>query len=476
MTSLAPSSAQQSAPQPAPAQDPAAAVATLRRSFDSGLTLPLDWRRSQLKSFQRLLTEGEEELLAAMRSDMGKPAAEARLTDLSFVVTEIDVMLHNLGRWSSPERVPVPLLQRPGRATVVREPLGVALVIAPWNYPVHLLTLPMAAAVAAGNCVVGKPSELTPATSAAVAGLASRYLDPEAIAVVEGGAEVSGALLAQRFDTIFYTGNGRVGRLVMEAAAKHLTPVTLELGGKSPALVDARADLTVASRRIAWGKFLNAGQTCVAPDYVLVHRDAEQRLVGGLLDAVRSFYGDDPRKSSDYARIVNDRHLERLAGLLSQTSATVATGGEVERDARYVAPTVLTGVGPDDPVMDEEIFGPILPVVAVADIDEAAAFVRARPKPLALYVFSRSQETIDRVLARTSSGGVGVNCTVQHLAVPGLPFGGVGGSGMGAYHGRQGFETFSHRRAVLTKPNRPDPPVVYPPYTRIKEWVLKKAL
>ncbi len=451
-------------------------VATLRRTFDEGLTRPLDWRREELRAMQRMLTEGEGELMDALRGDLGKPAVEARLTDLSFVDAEIDVMLANLGRWARPERVAVPAVQQPGHATVVREPLGVALVISPWNYPVQLLLVPMAAAICAGNCVIGKPSEIAPRTSAAIARLAERHLDGRAVAIVEGGVEETQALLAERFDTIFYTGNGRVGRIVMEAAARHLTPVTLELGGKCPAIVDAEANVAVAARRIAWGKFLNAGQTCVAPDYVLAHRSVEEELVDALTRSLHDFYGEDPHRSEDYARIVNERHFDRLSGLLAATSGTVAAGGQADRGDRYIAPTVLTGVAPDDPVMEDEIFGPILPVLVVDDVDDAARFVRDRPKPLALYVFSRNRDAVDRVLAGTTSGGVGVNCTVVHLAIPGLPFGGVGPSGMGAYHGRHGFETFSHRRAVLSKPTVPDLPVQYPPYTKTKEWLLKKML
>jgi aldehyde dehydrogenase (NAD+) len=456
--------------------DASSTVASLRGAFDGGLTRPLEWRRGQLLALKRLLTEGEGDLLAAMREDMGKPAVEARLTDLSFVDAEIDVMLRHLEAWTRPERVGVPLVQRPGNATIVREPLGVALVIAPWNYPVHLLLLPMAAAIAAGNCVVGKPSEITPKTSAAVSALARHHLDTRAVVIVEGGPEETQALLDQRFDTIFYTGNGRVGRIVMEAAAKHLTPVTLELGGKSPVLVDADADIEVTARRVAWGKFLNAGQTCVAPDYVLVHEQVESRFVDELRSTLRAFYGDDPHKSPDFARIVNDRHFERLTGLLAATAGTVAIGGEQDKDDRYLAPTVVTGVTPDDPLMDDELFGPVLPVLRVADMDEAVKYVSSRPKPLALYVFSGTKETVDRIIEGTSSGGVGVNLTVQQVAIPDLPFGGVGPSGMGAYHGRQGFETFSHRRAVLSKPTRPDLPVQYPPYTKLKEWLLKKML
>jgi len=456
--------------------DASSTVAVLRRSFDSGLTRPLCWRRAQLVAFKSLLRQGEDELIGAMRADLGKPAVESRLTDLSFVGAEIDVMLRHLDAWSRPERVRVPLAQRPGHATIIREPLGVALVIAPWNYPVHLLLLPMAAAIAAGNCVVGKPSEISPRTSAALAGLAQRHLDPRSVAIVEGGPEETRALLEQRFDTIFYTGNGRVGRIVMEAAARHLTPVTLELGGKSPALVDADVDLDISARRIAWGKFLNSGQTCVAPDYVLVHERVERRLLDALERSLRAFYGDDPQRSRDYARIVNDRHFERLSGLLATTSGTIASGGVQDRAQRYLAPTIVTDVPPDDPLMDDEIFGPILPVLRVGDMDEAVRYVSSRAKPLALYVFSASKSTVDRVIAGTSSGGVGVNLTVQQLAIPGLPFGGVGESGMGAYHGRYGFETFSHRRGVFSKPTLLDPPVQYPPYTKIKEWILKKML
>ncbi|MDA8313474.1 MAG: aldehyde dehydrogenase family protein [Actinomycetota bacterium] len=456
--------------------DAPSVVAALRATFDAGLTRPLSWRRQQLLALKRMLADGEDELLAAMRADLGKPAVEARLTDLSFVDAEIDVMLRHLESWARPERAGVPLAQQPGRATIIREPLGVALVVAPWNYPVQLLLVPMAAALAAGNCVVGKPSEIAAATSAAIARLVPRHLDDRAVSIIEGGPDETRALLEQRFDTIFYTGNGRVGRIVMEAAAKHLTPVTLELGGKSPVLVGADADLDVAARRIAWGKFLNAGQTCVAPDYVLVDERVEPALVDALRRTIGTFYGSDPQRSGDYARIVSDRHFERLTGLLAATSGTVVLGGEHDKTERYLAPTVVTGVSGDDPLMDDEIFGPILPVLRVAGMEEAVKFVSSRPKPLALYVFSSSNDTVDLVVSRTSSGSVGVNLTLQQVAVPQLPFGGVGQSGMGAYHGRQGFETFSHRRAVLAKPTRVDPPVQYPPYTKLKGWLLKKML
>jgi len=458
-------------------EDPGALVERLRETFHSGRTHPEAWRRGQLEALKRMLTECEDEILDALARDLGKPATEGWLSDIVSVVRDIDHTLRNLSAWMRPVRAPVPVVLRPASARVVPEPLGVALVISPWNYPVHLLLCPMAAAISAGNCVVGKPSEIAPATSRLMARLVPQFLDPDTVAVVEGAVDETTALLEQRFDHILYTGNGRVGRIVMEAAAKHLTPVTLELGGKSPAIVDRDADIKVAARRIAFGKWINAGQTCIAPDYVLVHRDVERQLVEALRSSIRSFFGDDPKASPDYARIVNDQHFERLAGLLEQGGfQEVVAGGEVDPAQRYIAPTVLRGVDAGSPLMQEEIFGPILPVVAVDAIDAAVRFVNDRPKPLSLYVFARSRAAQQRVVGRTSAGGVCVNTTVVHFAVPSLPFGGVGDSGFGAYHGREGFETFSNRKPVLTKPVKPDAPVQYPPWTGFKKRLLRRIL
>jgi aldehyde dehydrogenase (NAD+) len=461
----------------ASAATPAETVARLRRSFDAGRTRPAAWRRAQLEALRRLLTEGAGELETAMRCDLGKPPPESWITELRLVEREIAHSLNHLHRWMSPEHVHLPVVLQPGRASVVCEPLGVALVIAPWNYPVQLLALPMAAAIAAGNAVAGKPSELAPATSAVLARLVPRFLDPEAVAIVEGGAEVAQGLLAERFDHIFYTGGQQVAHVVAEAAARHLTPVTLELGGKSPAIVDRDANLGVVARRLAYGKFVNAGQTCVAPDYVLVHQDLEGRLVEHLAAAVSEFYGADPQASPDYGRIVNDAHFERLLGLLAAggyATAVVGGPGRAEAAQRYLPPTILTGVSPDAAVMGEEIFGPILPVLAVPDLDAAVAFVNARPKPLALYVFSGHPAAAQQVIDRTSSGSACINTCIVQLAVPDLPFGGVGASGMGAYHGRRGFETFSHCKAVLSKPALPEPPLQYPPYTTLRQRLLRK--
>ena len=330
-------------------------------------------------------------------------------------------------------------------------------------------------AIAAGNCAIAKPSELAPATSALLAARLNEYVDPQCAQIIEGGVAEATELLGERFEHIFYTGNGAVGRIVMEAAAKNLTPVTLELGGKSPCIVDRQTDLAVASRRIVWGKFYNAGQTCVAPDYVLVHQAAHEALLSHMKETVRDFFGADPRSSPDYGRIVNTRHHRRLLKLIPG-SGELVTGGTADENERYIAPTILRDVPADAPIMADEIFGPILPVLAVRDIENAIAFVNERPKPLALYVFSNDPLVQQTVLERTSSGGVTVNHTLIHLAVPSLPFGGVGPSGMGAYHGRAAFETFSHRKSVLVKPTWIDPSIFYPPYNNFKKKWIRRIL
>jgi aldehyde dehydrogenase (NAD+) len=451
-----------------------AVVKRLRATFDSGRTRPLEWRRAQLARMDAMLREQEDVFLGALAADLGKPATEAYAADVGFLFADLGLARKRLGRWMKPRRVPTPLVVQPAKAQIVHEPLGVALIIGPWNYPVQLVLAPLIGAIAAGNCAVLKPSEVAPRTSEVVARNVAQYLDPDCVAVVEGGADETTALLAERFDHIFYTGNGRVGRIVMEAAAKHLTPVTLELGGKTPVIVAADADLDVAARRIAWGKFLNAGQTCIAPDYALVARGREAELVDRLGRAVTEFYGPDPRSSPDYARIVNDRHFERVVRLID--GGRVAVGGESDAGQRYIAPTVLADATPDIPAMQDEIFGPVLPVLPVDGVDEAVRFVNERDRPLALYVFSGRADVARDVIARTSSGGACVNATMFHVAVPTLPFGGVGPSGMGAYHGRAGFETFSHAKSVLTRSTWIDPKLGYPPYTPLKNKLIRRFL
>ncbi|EST19960.1 aldehyde dehydrogenase family protein [Streptomyces roseochromogenus] len=432
-------------------EQPADIVARLRATFATGRTKPVEWRTGQLRRLRAMLTERGADLAAALHADLGKSGTEAYRTEIDFTIREIDHTLDHLEEWLRPEPAPVPAhLGADATAWTQYDPLGVVLVIAPWNYPAQLLLAPLVGALASGNAVVAKPSELAPATSAALAELIPAYLDTDAVAVVEGGVPETTALLAERFDHIFYTGNGTVGRVVMRAAAEHLTPVTLELGGKSPVFVDQGADLDVVANRLARGKFLNAGQTCVAPDYVLTDPETAASLEAALVRAVQAVFGTDPAESPEYGRIVNERHFDRLSALLG--SGRVAVGGDSDRTAKYIAPTVLADVDPESPVMREEIFGPILPIVTVTGLDEAIGFINDRDKPLALYVFTESDATRARIAAETSSGGLGYGLPLAHLTVSDLPFGGVGESGMGSYHGRYSIETFSHRKAVLDKP------------------------
>jgi len=452
----------------------AASADILRAHFATGVTKSLSWRLSQLDALQHFIMEREQDIVDALQADLGKPATEAFTSEIGIAISELRLARKKLASWMKPERVRTSKIAMPGRSYVYREPLGVTLIIGAWNYPFHLIVLPLIGALAAGNCVVLKPSEVSSNVSALIAKWMPKYLDRKAIRVIEGGVPETTALLREKWDHIFYTGNGTVGRIVMEAAAKHLTPVTLELGGKSPCIVDESTDLDMAAKRIVYGKFFNAGQTCVAPDYVLVHDHVHDALVNRMSSAIREFYGDDPKESPDFARIINERHHARLARLLDD--ADIVTGGETDRSNRYIAPTILKNVKEDDAVMQEEIFGPILPVISVPSVDSAIAFVNQRAKPLALYLFSRDKDVQRRVLDGTSAGGTTINHVWLHLGVPTLPFGGVGESGTGGYHGRHTFETFSHRRSVLKKPMLPDPPLLFPPYSARKLRWIKRLL
>lgn len=463
----------QLAPVPStPADEIAPLVDRLRNTFDSGRTRPLAWRRAQLEALIRFAKENSDTLVEALQADMGKPELEARAADIGQITQEAKLALKNLKKWTRPERAgSIPLM---GKSFVVRDPLGVVLIIAPWNYPVGLLLSPLVGAIAAGNAVVLKPSEVTPHTSAALAELLPKYLDTEAIALVEGGVPETSALLEQRFDHIMYTGNGSVAKIVMAAATKNLTPVTLELGGKSPCIVDRTANIPVTARRIAWGKFMNAGQTCIAPDYVLADAAIEEELISELQKSVEQFYGGETKHNADYTRIVNGRHHERLSKLMA--GQEVAFGGATQAEDCYIEPTVLRNVSADSPIMESEIFGPVLPVLRIEGLDEAIAFVNRGEKPLALYLFSRDAAAEKRVLAETSSGGACINGTILHIGNSKMPFGGVGPSGMGAYHGRHSFETFSHRKAVLRRGFRFDFKMMYPPYTEKRTQMIKKMM
>lgn len=456
------------------AQQGRAVVAALRSTFERGVTRSYEWRAEQLRGIIRMCKACSGEISEALAADVGKPNLEGFSTEIAHTAGSAAHMLKHLRSWMDPEKVSTPLVTQPGKCRIHKDPLGVVLIISPWNYPFGLCMNPLMAALAAGNCAVVKPSEVTPHTSALLAHRLPEFVDAQAVKVVEGGIPETTDLLEQRWDHIFYTGNGTVGRIVMSAAAKHLTPVTLELGGKSPCVVMPDADLDVTARRIAWGKWTNAGQTCVAPDYVLVHRDVHQSFVDKLAATVREFWGPDPQQSKDYGRVVNARHHKRLMALMD--SGEVVQGGQGDEADRYIAPTILDHVSPDSPAMRDEIFGPILPVLEVADFAAAIEFINARPKPLALYLFSEDKAQQRQLVERTSSGGVTMNHAWMHLAVHDLPFGGVGESGMGAYHGKTGFDVFSHHKSVLTKPFAMDPPILYPPYTKLKEAVLRKLL
>ena len=451
-------------------------VQRLRASFDSGRTRPLEWRRAQLRALARMLRTHHAEFAGALARDLGKPPLEAHVTEIGFTLGEIRHALSNLKRWMRPRRIGMPLLLQPASARATPQPQGVVLVIAPWNYPLQLLLVPLCGALAAGNCAVLKPSELAPVTSALLATLLPRYLDTDAVAVVESSGKVARVLLEQPFDHFFFTGSTRVGRLVMEAAAKGPAPVTLELGGKCPVIVHD-GDLRTIARRIAYAKFTNAGQTCVAPDHVLVLREHAPELARQLRGAIQEFFGADPALSKDYARIVNDRQHQRLADALAEAlneGATLLGGGRHDLRRRYFEPTVLVAAPAVSILTREEIFGPILPLVVVQDLDDALERARRLEPPLAAYVFTRSPGVRARVEAGLRAGAIAVNACAAHLAAPGLPFGGTGASGLGRYHGRHSFEAFSQLRPVFRKPLWPDTlRLAYPPYGGWRERILR---
>lgn len=463
-------------PEPALGEAPAEALARLRAAFASGLTRPLTWRLAQLAGLRQMLHTHEGELAQALFEDLGKPPTETFVTEIASVARAIRELERRLPGFARVRRVRVPLAQHPGRARVAREPRGVCAVVAPWNYPVQLLVVPMASALGAGNCVVAKPSELAPATSGLLTELIGRYLDGRAVAVLEGDAATTQAIIAAAPDHLFFTGSGATGRAVLAAAVEHLTPVTLELGGKCPAIVDDDADLTVAARRIVLGKFINAGQSCVAPDYVLVSRAVAQAFSARLVETIAQFFGEDPGSSPDYGRIVNAGHFARLVSLAAGHGGRVLLEGRRDATARLFAPTVIADPDPEAPVMREEIFGPVLPVVTVENLEEATRFVAARPSPLAIYVFARHERSAQQVREATRSGSVCLNTAAEQFVIPALPFGGIGASGVGSYHGVAGLETFSYPRAQFSRPARPDLKVAYPPITPAKRRVLRRAL
>ncbi len=442
--------------------------------FLSHETRDVRFRREALKRLRAAILEWEPKLAEALQADLGKVATEAYMSEIGMVLAGLSDTLSHLRSWSRPRRPLAPLAQYPATCEVNPAPYGEALIIRPWNNPVLLGLDPLVAAIAAGNCAILKPSELAPATSAVLAQMLTATFPREFVAVVEGGVDESNDLLALPFDTIFFTGSPAVGRIVMSAAARHLTPVTLELGGKSPCIIDATADIKLAARRIAFGKILNAGQTCVAPDYVLIDQSRKDEFVAAYERAVCHMLGENPLANEALPRIVNQRHYIRLMGLMR--GVTAAVGGQGDFESLRIAPTLLTDVTPDSPCMQEEIFGPVLPVLTYTKLSEAEAFVLSRPKPLACYIFSKSSRHIKRLKSVLSFGGGCINDTIVHLAVASMPFGGVGNSGMGAYHGHAGFRAFSHEKSVLRKANWLDLPFRYQPYNGLKDWLLRLFL
>lgn len=451
-----------------------ALVKKQRDWFETGKTRSVSWRIGALQTLRREIRSHQQEIEDALSRDLKKSSFETYMCETGMVLSELSHMIRHLRGYARDRRVVTPLAQFHARSFTSPEPYGVTLVMSPWNYPFMLALEPAIGAIAAGNCVVIKPSAYAPATSAAIAHLIRDCFSPHFVAVVEGGRAENAALLEQRFDFIFFTGSVSVGKLVMEKAARHLTPVVLELGGKSPCVVDKTADLRLAARRIVFGKYLNLGQTCVAPDYLFVQEEVKERLLAEIDKCIRRQFGEDPLANGDYGKIVNEKHFRRLLGLME--GEKIRTGGNYREETLQIAPTVLEDVRPSSPVMRQEIFGPILPVMTFRELSEVISYITGHEKPLALYLFTRSRSAEKKILSSCGFGGGCINDTIIHLATSRMGFGGVGGSGMGSYHGRDSFETFSHRRSIVKKYNWIDLPIRYQPYTGWKRALLELFL
>jgi aldehyde dehydrogenase (NAD+) len=441
-----------------------------RHHFKAGKTLDLHSRIAVLKDMKKWIQHYESEILEALRKDLGKSNFEGYATEIGFVLDELGQAIRNTKDWARRERVGGILLNFPSANYIYKEPYGTVLIISPWNYPFQLLFAPAIGAIAAGNTAVLKPSELAPHTAALVNRMVTDHFDPNVLTVVEGAVPETQTLTSLPFDYIFFTGSTPVGKIIMKAAAEHLTPVTLELGGKSPCIVDSSVNLSVTARRIVWGKFVNAGQTCIAPDYILVEKDFKPKLIEALRREIKSFYGDNPKGSEDYGSIINERHFDRLVSLIPDDRRNHV---KMNKDDLYIEPLILDDISWDDAVMKEEIFGPILPILTYSDTDDAIAQIKSNDKPLALYHFTKNSTFKEKVLREVSFGGGCINDTIMHIANPNMPFGGVGASGMGAYHGKSTFDVFSHRKSVLMKPFALDIPLRYPPYGNKLKWVKK---
>ena len=447
-------------------RDYAGLVEGQRSYFKAGNTRPVAWRVAQLKAIQAMIDESREAMYEALWHDLRRNNTDNDLIDVDWSIREAQYALDHLQEWMEVRHMPTPLLMHPGHVRVRHDPLGVTLIIGAWNEPFMLTVGPLVAAIAAGNTAVLKPSEIADASAQVLADMVPQYLDTEAVAVVQGGVPETTALLEQKWDMIFFTGSPPVGKIIHQAAAKNLTPCVLELGGKNPTIVHSSADIKVTARRIAYGRFCNSGHICTAPDHVLVWPEVKDELVAELKQTLQEWYGDDPKESPDYGRIINRRNFDRLAAFMG--SGTIAVGGETDADDLYIAPTVLVDVPVDSPIMQDEVFGPILPILEIDSVEKVIDWVNERPRPLGLYVFTGDESVVERIFEATDSGDACVNDCAIHPLVPELPFGGVGNSGMGKYHGRWGFEAFTNARGVLYHSPLIDPGVKYPPYTEHK--------
>jgi aldehyde dehydrogenase (NAD+) len=435
-----------------------------RMFVKKGLAKDYSYRIKSLKVLKKTIEKYEQEIYIALKKDLGKSSEESYITEYKMVINEIDFLIKNLKELMKPQKVNTPLITFRSKGEIYYEPYGHVLIISPWNYPFQLALLPLAGAIAAGNTILIKPSEFSENTSELLESIINDAFSQEYVALDQGAVPETSFILEMKFDYIFFTGSTQVGKIVMKAAAEHLTPLTLELGGKSPAIVCKDSDLEVSARRIVWGKFTNAGQTCIAPDYLYVHKDIKEELIRNIIKSIREFYGEYPKKSLDYGRIISEKHLKRLVEFLKD--GNLVFGGNFDYSERYFGPTILEAVDWNTSVMKEEIFGPILPILEFESLEKVAEIVKERAKPLALYLFTKDTKNIDYILNEVSFGGGCINDTILHLSSEELPFGGVGESGMGRYHGKFSFETFSHQKSVLTKTFKPDFDLRYPPYAK----------
>lgn len=455
-------------------QDTQELVRAQHAFFKTNKTKSISWRLAKLRALKASIRAHEDDILAALEADLSKSAYESYVTEIGLIMSELNDAIRNVRRWARPQHVSTALTNFLATSKILHEPYGVVLIMAPWNYPFLLTVDPIIGAVAAGNCFIAKPSDYSPATSAIIKTIVDEVFEPENGATVLGGREANTALLEQKYDYIFFTGSTTVGRIVMDAAAKNVTPLSLELGGKSPCIIDETANIELAAKRVTWGKYLNAGQTCVAPDYVYVHRAVKDKFVAAVKRYITQFYGENPLKSADLVSIVNQKHFDRLRGLVE--NETPVCGGAADAVSLKIEPSVYEGITWESPLMSEEIFGPFMPILTYESLDDVIAQVKAHNRPLALYVFTTNKEVEERVLSEVSFGGGCVNDTVVHLASTSLPFGGVGASGMGNYHGKYSFETFSHQKSILKKSNLIDVPLRYAPYDKRWMWIIKKLM